>query len=242
MGTVFNLQRYCTKDGHGIRTTVFLQGCPLHCPWCHNPEGMALAGCQSTELSARDLCQTLLQDKRYFDFSGGGVTFSGGEPLLQSDFVAECASLLKQNGIHIAVETCGNVPPSAVLPLLGRVDQVLFDIKHLDGPLLERVTGAKLSLVLSNLRLFDGADVPIILRVPLIDTFNLDETFFSRLGKLACDTKNVTRIELLPYHDLGEDKRTRLGMAKSSFPPLSQAQISAAKSAVQKYFTDVFVI
>lgn len=270
-GRIFNIQHFSVNDGPGIRTTAFLQGCPLHCAWCHNPEGIdsrmqflwyedrctrcracvkacpteslsfddkamlrrdisrciecgdcALAchysalECRGMLMSPRSLADALLEDLVFYEVSGGGVTFSGGEPLLQSEFVARTAELLKQSNenLHIAIDTSGAVSWSAFETVLPFVDLILYDMKQSDADLLQAGTGGDLSVVLNNLARLSETKKTIDLRVPLIKGYNMDERFALHLLTLVKSTR-LRRLHLIPYHAHGEKKYERLGLDRT---------------------------
>lgn len=263
-GVIFDIQRYCISDGTGIRTVVFFKGCPLHCSWCHNKEGIcpapellfdaqkcvfcgrcaavcphgvhrladghALARLQCSacgacvracpagalELAGRtvgaaELAAELARDADYFRLSGGGVTFSGGEPLMQAEFLCETARILKERGIHVAVETSGCVPTDGLLRAARCTDLFLYDVKDTDARRLHRYTGGDLGHILANLRALDDLGKPIVLRCPLIGGVNAEPEHISRVVQLAKSMKNACGIEFLPYHDWGETKAARVG-------------------------------
>lgn len=270
-GRIFNIQHFSVNDGPGIRTTAFLQGCPLHCAWCHNPEGIdsrmqflwyeerctrcgacvkacptgclafddkailrrdisrcvecgdcALAchysalECRGMLMSPQSLADALLKDLVFYDVSDGGVTFSGGEPLLQSAFVAKTAELLKQKkeDLNIAVDTSGAVAWWAFEKVLPFVDLFLYDVKQVDAALLKTGTGGELAAVLDNLARLSEIKKTIDLRVPLIKGYNMDERFASHLLTLVIGTR-PRRLHLIPYHAHGEKKYERLGLDRS---------------------------
>lgn len=263
-GIVFDVQRCSFHDGMGIRTTVFLKGCPLHCPWCHNPEGMdpdpemildpgrclecglcrevcsrpdgpldsgqplGSASCIACRRCAEvcpsgarriagkswsvpELVAEVLRDRSVFEESGGGVTFSGGEPLMQAAFLLACLDALREEGLHTTVDTCGFAPREVVLSVAKRADLLLWDAKHLDPARHLELTGAPLEPILSNLWALSATSVPIWLRVPIIPAVNDDETNLRAVAQLAARHPGIRRVSLLPYHRTGVGKLLRLG-------------------------------
>ncbi len=263
-GTVFNVQRASFHDGPGVRTTVFLKGCPLRCPWCHNPEGIApqpqvivndarCLGCRSCEeacprpggpLSSGeslgadgclgcgrcfDACPAaareaagrewtvaevlaeVLRDRLGYDTSGGGVTFSGGEPLFQPAFLVACLEACRREGIHTAVDTCGFAPAGVVAAAAARTDLLLWDLKHLDPARHRELTGAPLAPVLANLEAASRLGVRIWLRIPVIPGINDDPANLRAAAAVASRLPAVERVSLLPYHRTGTAKGGRLG-------------------------------
>ena len=264
-GLVFDVQRFSLHDGPGIRTTVFMKGCPLACRWCHNPEGMRTApeivvspdrciGCGACVdacphglpsgvgggwASSKDLCEAcglcveacptearrlagraltveqlvdeVTRDRVFFENSGGGVTFSGGEPLHQADFVLACLEALRGRGVHTAVDTCGLADRDDLLRAAALADLFLFDIKHMDEAAHAEWAGAPNGRILANLEVLARAHGAIWLRVPVVPGVNDDRANLGRTAALAATLPGVQRVSLLPYHELGEDKRERAG-------------------------------
>ena len=242
-GIVFEIQRYCIRDGRGVRTCVFLKGCPLHCPWCHNPEGLApYPQCDKEgrlygkEMTAEEVTQAVLRDREYYALSGGGVTLTGGEPLAQPEFCVALAKALRASGVDVALETSGYVSSERFRSVLPYLDRILFDVKHTDGQALKETVGADADIVSDNLRLVARAGIPVVLRSPLIAGFNLTERHFKELGALARQYPAVERVELLPYHRLGEDKRKRLGLPCGEFRELTEAEKTFALAAVKEVY------
>lgn len=242
-GTVFNIQRCSLHDGPGVRTTVFMKGCPLRCRWCQNPEGLSrgisitydsrkciscqncggeknaegAARCPTEALSAvgkeytpSELIDELLEDQAFF-VGEGGVTFSGGECLLQSDFLLECAKLLTAEGICIAFDTCGAVDFSYMEKLIPYAQLFLYDIKCIDPEKHRCFTGISNERILQNFRRLYDTGAPIWVRVPLVGTFNADEEEVLRIRSFLDGVPKVQRIEALRYHQLGVHKYDLLG-------------------------------
>ena len=281
-GTVFNIQKYSVHDGPGIRTIVFLKGCPLSCKWCSNPESQAshpqvaynkgrCIGCHrcikacehdaitvnedgtlSLDRSKCDVCKTLdcahacpaqgmiiygenktvdqilkevEKDALFYARSGGGLTRSGGEPLQQGDF---CLSILEEaehRAVHTAMESCGQAPEETILAACGKLDYLLFDIKHLDSEAHKKATGMGNERILRNLAAVRSAypHLPIHLRTPLIPGINDDEELIRRIVELA-RSMDAVHYELLPYHRMGEQKYRFLGR---EYPYGGPAQVDA---------------
>lgn len=207
-GTVFSIEEFAINDGPGIRTTVFLKGCPLRCAWCHNPEGLSpepqvmhRAGRDEvcgTLMEASELAGRLLKDRDFFDMNGGGVTFTGGEPTRQADFL--CEVLERLGDIHTAVETSGYCSESVFRKVLERVDMVLFDIKHTDPQQHIRHTGVDNAPILRNLRILTGSGKRFVARIPLIPGVNDSEGNMRATYELLKDAPGLERVELLRYH------------------------------------------
>jgi pyruvate formate lyase activating enzyme len=284
-GLIFDVQRFSIHDGGGIRTLVFLKGCPLRCLWCCNPEsqrgqpelmlfparcigcgrcleacpqGAVVAGGQGTFLTDRALCvacgtcaetcpanaralrgrsvtvEELLReverDRVFYSTSGGGVTVSGGEPLLQAAFVAAFLRACKSRAIDTAVETCGHVAWSDLALVLPYVDAFLYDVKHLDSTAHRRLTGVGNELILANLRHLAKEGVPTIIRMPLVPGANTDAESVRAVAQLARKVSAV-ELHLLPYHRFGEAKYSTLGRGYplDGVAPLSAEAVEALR-------------
>lgn len=219
-GRVFETREFTLHDGPGVRTTVFMKGCPLRCAWCHNPEGQSfeietmirkngdktLCG---RDWTAHALADELLKNADMMAQSGGGVTFSGGEPLAQPDFLREIVSLLKESGVHVAIETSGYAPAVVYRDIIPRFDFVYQDVKLLDAAAFRRWTGGSLSVVLENIAYLRGCGVPFAFRVPLIPGVNDDAASRAAFAAFADGCK----VEYLPYNTAAGAKYPLLGRA-----------------------------
>lgn len=251
---VADIRRLTIHDGPGIRDTVFVKGCPLHCLWCHNPESIsprpqllfrsrlcvncgtcaelclqkvhaftesghvlnrgnclscgkcaeeclpgALTLCGTT-LTAEEVVRRVLRDKAFFLDSGGGVTLSGGEPLLYPDFTAAVFRMMKEEGISTALDTCGAVPYAAFEKVLPWTDRILFDLKGMDPERHERNTGRTNGGILENLSRLGRLDIPVEIRMPVVPGHNDDPAEFARAGAFLKTVAALRLIRLLPYH------------------------------------------
>lgn len=228
-GVIFDIKRYALHDGPGIRTTVFLKGCPMKCLWCHNPESQSPCiekmkkvnkiGSQEFVdsvdigyyISPKELIKEIEKDIIFFEESGGGVTFSGGEPLMQDEFLLETLKLCKQKGIHTCVDTCGYAPKDAYRNISEYTDIFLYDIKHMDSSLHQSQTGVGNEMVLNNLELLSNMGKNIIVRYPLIPEFNISEKNINKTIEFIKQLTNISAIHLLPYHNLGKEKYVDIG-------------------------------
>ncbi|MCP4694857.1 MAG: glycyl-radical enzyme activating protein [Desulfobacterales bacterium] len=236
---VFDIAMGSFADGPGVRTVVFLKGCPLRCIWCQNPESRSLEAetffyperciecgncddaCYSNvritagrRLSPAELAGVILQDKLFFMNSSGGVTFSGGEPLLFIDYLRDVSSLLKREKIHIAIETSGYFNYGEFeKKLLPYIDLMLYDIKLMDPGVHEKHTGKSNEIILGNFKKLLNAGVEILPRVPLIPGFTATRENLSGIADFLKGL-NVEACVLLPYNPSGRDKWVRLGKKK----------------------------
>ena len=211
-GYVFDIRHYSVHDGPGIRTAVFMKGCPLRCRWCHNPESQEMLPLEIFKekrigekliqlpetigklMSPDEVVEEVLKSQLFFEESGGGVTFTGGEPLMQPGFLMDCIRLMKQHNIHIALDTCGYAQPEQYAEIIAEVDLVLFDLKHSYASLHKDFTGGELQPILRNLRAKAQAKKPLIIRIPLIPGFNMSETIYAEMAKIFSDLPSLQQI------------------------------------------------
>lgn len=210
IGRIHSLESFGTVDGPGIRFVVFLQGCPLRCKYCHNPDTWDVRG--GTAYTPEELIGEILKYKSYMDYSGGGVTFTGGEPLLQAEFLLEVCRLLKPHGISIAIDTSGYIWNDAVKELLEYVDLVLLDIKNYDPIVYEEVTGVKLDPTLKLLDYLREHHIAVWIRYVLVPGLTDNLGSVEKLSEHLDQYPNVAKIELLAFHKMGEYKWKELGL------------------------------
>ena len=290
-GLIFDIKRFAIHDGPGIRTTVFFKGCPLDCPWCHNPEGKAgqpefmwsrteCLGCRDCqeacsrnaisftegalflERTKCDLCQTCVQacpsralkivgkqtpiaeamkeiekDNSFFDESKGGVTFSGGEPLMQPRFLNDLSKACKNAGIHTALDTCGHAKPEILQGISWNIDLFLYDLKIVDDQKHVRFTGVSNKLILENLEMLSRSGKKVIVRYPLIPDINDREEDVSKLATFMSTLKGVQEVHVLPYHKGGAAKHK--GLIRLNGPPFdSQPPSPGSLDRIQRRLED----
>lgn len=284
-GYVFRIERFAVHDGPGIRTTVFLKGCPLRCWWCHSPEsqsmqpelmlredrcircGACIDRCQLGAISQADglpvvdqaLClrcgdcadgcptgarqqsgsvmsesrvlREVERDTIFYDQSGGGVTFSGGEPMMQAEFLVALLDACRRRRIHTAVDTCGMAPADVLHRVADRTDLILFDLKHLDDGPHRRATGSSNGQILANLEALAARRANVIARVPLVPGVNDDADHINRLGRFVADL-GLSRIDVLPYHRAGTGKYAALGrggLSDGAAPPSTDVRTQVVR-------------
>lgn len=220
-GRIFDIQRYSIHDGPGIRTIVFLKGCPLRCRWCCNPEGqhhdienMTVNGkpkVMGEDITVEELLPRLITDEFYYRRSGGGITLSGGECLMQPDFAAALLHGCHDLGYNTAIETTGFQKWENIEKVLSYLDYVLMDIKHMDSAKHKEYTGVPNELIHENARRFAESDVDLTIRVPVIPTFNNSPEEIRDIAEFASSLPGVKHLHLLPYHRLGQGKYEGLG-------------------------------
>ncbi|MBK8998062.1 MAG: glycyl-radical enzyme activating protein [Myxococcales bacterium] len=290
-GRVFDISKGCVHDGPGLRTVVFLKGCSLGCPWCHNLEGTSRApeiahapaecircgrcvdacprnpgawrldgaeawrdGCDACgrcvevcppaarrtagrDLSVDELLREVGGDADFFQGTGGGVTFSGGEPLLQAEFLFECAARLSARNVHVAVETAGLFPRRHVATLAERVDLVLFDLKHGDPEAIRRATGVDARPIHENLQALAASDVEVELRVTLVPGFNTGHEDLVATARFLSEKTGVRTLKLQPFHRLAVGKAelygTRYPYADAA--PTSDVELEAAAAVFRAH-------
>ena len=212
-GRIHSFESFGTVDGPGIRFVVFLQGCPMRCLYCHNPDTWVTGG--GTEYSAEEVAARALKYKNYFA-GGGGVTVSGGEPMLQPQFVTQFFTIVKNAGVSTALDTSGvmfnEADPHAYDWLLAVTDLVLLDIKHLDDYQHQRLTGHSNKNILAFARYLSDMDKPVWIRHVLVPGITDDDNYLHELKNFISTLKNVQKVEVLPYHSMGEVKYNKLGM------------------------------
>ncbi len=255
-----DIKKFAVHDGPGIRTTLFLKGCPLSCKWCHNPESISFkpqlsylrnkclncgecvtactqkahiikneahvfkrelcvncGNCEKVclgnalklygkEISLEEAYSTIMEDKSFYDNSRGGATISGGEPMLQADFVAALFKKLCENGVHTALDTCGYIKFSEYEKVIPYTKIFLYDIKHIDSKKHTAAVGKSNELILENLLKLDKTGIDIEIRIPFVPGINTDEETVRKISVFLSQCRHITRVKLLPYHSLAGSK------------------------------------
>lgn len=231
MLTIFDIKRFAVHDGPGIRTTIFMKGCPLRCWWCHNPESQAcepvtvevdrkLDGksirvnkTYGERMEVGSLVEILLRDRPFYEESGGGVTFSGGEPLMQADALEELLRVCRDQGLHTAVDTSGFAPREQLERILGTTDLFLYDLKNMDPDLHAKYTGVDNRLILENADFLLESGAEVIFRIPVVPGINTSPEEVDRMVAFIDGRKDrLKEVHLLPYHRIAGNKYLRLRM------------------------------
>ncbi|MBE0651908.1 MAG: glycyl-radical enzyme activating protein [Bacteroidales bacterium] len=215
-GFISNIQRFTIHDGPGIRLTVFFQGCPLSCWWCHNPECIPdfinSNGFTVKEFNEKQLLGEIRKELLFMDESGGGVTFSGGEPLKQPDFLKNMLIACREEEIHTVVDTSGLAAQKIFDSLMDFPDLFLFDLKIIEDILHRKYTGVSNRLILKNLETLNNHNKNVIIRVPLVPGITDTDENISNIIHLLSGLPNLRKINLLPYHAMAESKYIRLNI------------------------------
>lgn len=220
-GRIFDIQRFSVHDGPGIRTIVFLKGCGFRCRWCCNPESQSYEieeafqdGKKITygkDVTVKEVMEIVAKDRPYYNRSGGGLTLSGGECLLQPEFTLSLLKTAKEMGITTAIESTGNASFEVIERILPYLDLYLMDIKHMNSDKHKEFIGRPNHLVLENAVKISKRAKELIIRVPVIPTFNDTEEEIADIARFAANLSGVRELHLLPYHQFGRDKYQRLG-------------------------------
>ena len=248
-GIIFNIQRYSIHDGPGIRTNVFLKGCPLRCKWCCNPESQnpqienmldpeGNPATMGREVTVAEVLEEVIKDARYYYRSGGGVTLTGGECMVQPTFACDLLKACREREINTAIETTAFATSETVKKFLPLVDYWMMDIKHMDPEQHKLFTGQPNDLILQNAKYIAQNHPHLTIRVPVVPGVNDTEEQIDAICAFA-DTlgPGAKAVHLLPYHRLGEDKYQRLGRPYflQGTEPLSPERMNELLSVARKH-------
>jgi len=260
-GLIFDVRHFSVNDGPGIRTSIFLKGCPLNCWWCHNPESQNLKIQQFSKeekldnrtfisdyqvgrlIESSDLMQQIEKDRIFFDESGGGVTFSGGEPFQQYEFLSEMLDKCNENGFRTAIDTSGFVNSEIFLNLCKKADLILFDIKHMNDSRHKELTGVSNVQILNNLKLLSQNQIKTSIRFPLIPQINDSE---QNIGEMISflkplNDKNLQQIHILPYHKIGLSKYNRFSI-QNRLPNVEEPTEDLIERVKNKFEAQGFIV
>ena len=234
-GRIHSIETCGTVDGPGIRYVIFTQGCPLRCLYCHNPD------CRypndGKEVTVNELIVDIQKYHSYMQFSRGGVTISGGEPLMQPEFIIEIFRRCQELGIHTALDTSGYVKLATAKPVLDHVDLVLLDIKSFDPKIYHQITSVSLEPTLNFARYLSSINKPVWIRFVLVPDLSDPPHNIRGLAEFISGFNNVDRVEILPFHKMGEYKWEQLGyeyQLKDTLPA-SPELVTTAKKIFQEY-------
>ncbi|MEE4198072.1 MAG: glycyl-radical enzyme activating protein [Bacteroidales bacterium] len=253
LATLFDIKHFAVHDGPGIRQTIFFKGCPLNCWWCHNPESQekapeqyirtntlegrtftkeATVGYQRTTDELFDIIQG---DRIFFEESGGGVTFSGGEPLMQPGFLLEILNRCQENNIHTCIDTTGYASQKTIASIAEKTDLFLYDLKLIDDELHQKYTGVPVGQILKNLEWLDAHHGNVILRFPVIPGITDTKQNLSEIKSFIKSLKNITQLDLLPYHNIQHGKYERFNKKNKmgNIPPPSDEAMNRLKSGFE---------
>ncbi len=248
-GIIFDIKRFAIHDGPGIRTTVFFKGCPMKCPWCHNPESQKkcperVANNGKKEIigvkrSVEEIIDEIEKEVVFYDESRGGVTFSGGEPLAQPQFLQALLKECRKRDIHTTLDTTGYVSPKTFKSIIDKVDMFLYDLKIMDDKKHIQCTGVSNRPVLENLKILSKKGKKVIIRFPVIPGITDTEENIKAVGTYVSSLKNISEIDLLPYHRIAEGKYRRLKkenmMKTMTVVPPSDERMEEIKQLFKKY-------
>jgi len=243
-GITLQLQKFSVNDGEGIRTVLFLPGCPLRCRWCSNPESWDLEACISgnasflcEKTSVEKIISSVERDAVFFRYSDGGVTFSGGEPTVQQEFLRALTYKFYDKGISTWIETCGYFDFDEVRDIFTKMEHIFYDIKCMDNVMHKELTGVNNELILENAVKVYKLGIPITVRIPSIKDVNFTKENLVATAQFMQKNLNGAKVEFLPYHNLGKEKYEKLGLFESfhDFTPPTADEISEAKILFEKY-------
>jgi pyruvate formate lyase activating enzyme len=252
-GLIFEIKKFALHDGPGIRTTVFLQGCNASCWWCHNPEGNSIAQGKAKkgidfmmredelgtgrEVSVDELMQEIMKDRIFYETSNGGVTFSGGEPLMQYIFLEEIIDKCKEHDLHVALDTSGYAPKEVFNLLTEKVDLYLYDLKLIDEDLHKKYTGVSNYYVLENLKTLDKKEKETFIRFPVIPGITATQDNIAQLKEFVSSLNTIKHVDLLPYHKTAGHKYDKLGIENKmkGIEPPTDEEMQVLKKEFQDY-------
>ncbi|MBD3192587.1 MAG: glycyl-radical enzyme activating protein [Candidatus Heimdallarchaeota archaeon] len=262
-GIIFDIKKFALHDGPGIRTTVFLKGCPLRCWWCHNPESHKLEpekvlhpltsqspNCQTSnsidntaeeiigrKVTVKEVIAEIEKDIIFYDQSSGGVTFSGGEPLMQIDFLKELLFECQQREIKTALDTSGYASLKIIQEIVDKVDLFLYDLKIIDSGKHEYYTGVSNQQILDNLKFLSKEEKKVVIRIPIIPTITATNENIKQLGDFISSLTFIPPVELLPFHQIAEKKYQELGLrnkVKDIVPP-SKKEMKEIQQQLERF-------
>jgi pyruvate formate lyase activating enzyme len=252
---IFDIKRFAVHDGPGIRTTVFLKGCPLRCWWCHNPESQSkkpftveverkmdgktvvARRTYGERIGIDALMNTLLRDRHFYEESGGGITFSGGEPMMQPDALESLLKACRKHGLHTTIDTSGFARRELFERMMDHTDLFLYDLKNMDQDLHREYTGVENRLILSNADFLLRKGARVIFRIPVIPGINTSDDEMDRLVAFVEERREaLEEVHLLPYHRIAENKYFKLRM-KQQLPEAEEPDRDFMEQLRKKFET-----
>ena len=235
MAKIHSLETFGTVDGPGVRFVVFFQGCPMRCLYCHNPDTWNVEGGQ--EMTADEILSRFERNRSYY--RSGGITATGGEPMLQIDFLTELFTKAKERKIHTCLDTSGILFPKMrekTVALMAVTDLVMLDIKHIREEEHKKLTGHSNAGILEFARHLDSIGKPVWIRHVVVPGITFDRNELTELGKFLKTLHNIEKLEVLPYHSMGKVKYDQLGIDYSlkDTPQLTKAQAKEAEEIIRK--------
>lgn len=239
-GKIHSIETCGTVDGPGIRYILFTQGCPLRCKYCHNPDTWAVK--DGKDADTNDLIRDILKYKSYMQFSGGGITVSGGEPLLQPEFVKDLFEKCKKNHIHTALDTSGFISIEKADPVLDYTDLVLLDIKSYNPHVYKHLTGVPLDPTLNFAKHLNERKIPVWIRYVLVPGVTDSKEDLDGLAGFLSTLTNIERIDILPFHKMGEYKWEQIGYQYelADTPEPTKLEVLEAKEIFKKYNLPIY--
>ena len=235
MGYIHSLETFGTVDGPGVRFVVFFQGCPMRCQYCHNPDTWNME--DGNKMQAEEIIEKLERNRSFY--TTGGITATGGEPMMQIDFLTELFTKAKEKGIHTCLDTSGimyqKVDEEKVEKLMQVTDLVMLDIKHIEDTGHKKLTGQSNANILAFARYLDAIGKPVWIRHVVVPGITFEETELTELGRFLKTLHNIEKLEVLPYHSLGEVKYENLGMdyILKGTPQLTKAEAKQAEEIIR---------
>ncbi len=248
-----NIQRFSLHDGPGIRTTVFLKGCNLKCPWCANPENMEFEktyfenketkekGYFGKDIEAVELFEEIIKDKEYYKLNNGGVTFSGGEPLLQIKQLEPLLKKLKEENINICIETALQVPTELVELAERYIDEFIVDIKILDEKECKEVLNGNIENYMKNVEFLCSKSRINIFRIPLVNEYTLKDSNIEKILELL-KSNNLKKVEIFKIHNLAESKYNSIGKKMTKFSEIDDEKVEIVYNKIKELNIDVEII
>ncbi len=250
---ISNIQRFSLHDGPGIRTTVFLKGCNLRCPWCANPENLEYEftpykneetkenGYFGKDIDVDDLFNEIIKDKPYYQLNNGGVTFSGGEPLLQAKQLEPLLKKLKKNDINICIETALQVPKQLIEIVENYVDEFIVDIKILNKEKCKEILNGDIEAYMNNIKILDSKNKIKTFRIPLVKEYTMKKDNIEQILKLLKKYQNI-KVEIFKIHNLAESKYKSIGKEMPHFSAIDDISVQEIYKQIKEMNIDVEII